>query len=63
MATQREFLVLAAGASGMAAVDVANGALVRVSWRGRSETTLAPYDVVRAGLAPFDQDAAVTFAP
>ena len=63
VATQREFLVLAAGASGMAAVDVANGALVRVSWRGQVGENLAPYDLVRAALSPFDQDAAVTFAP
>ena len=63
MATQRDFLVLAAGASGMAAVDVANGALVRVSWNGRSDDTFAAYDLVSAPLAPFDQDAAVTFAP
>lgn len=61
--TQRDFLVLAAGASGMAAVDVSSGALVRVSWPGRSQDVLGPYDVVRSSLAPFDQDAAVTFAP
>ena len=63
MVVQQEFLVLAAGASGMAAVDVASGALVRVSWKGRSEESFAAYDVVRSSLAPFDQDAAVTFAP
>ena len=63
MATQRDFLVLAAGASGMAAVDIASGALVRVSWRGRAEEQFPAYAVVRASLAPFDQDAAVTYAP
>ncbi|MFP5328439.1 MAG: hypothetical protein ACLGHT_13260 [Acidimicrobiia bacterium] len=63
MATQPQFLVLAAGPSGMAAVDVANGALVRASWQGRTEEQLSPYDVVTAAVAPFDQDAGVTFAP
>lgn len=58
-----EFLVLAAGPSGMAAVDIATGALVRASWSGRADATLDPYNVVVAALAPFDQDAAVTYAP
>lgn len=58
--SQVELLVLAAGAGGCAAVDLATGALVRAHYSGATPTPLAPYDVAVAELADDDD---LAFAP